>query len=380
MAQPPKLYRKSDSFAALSTSQAGADAILARVAALAASLPTLGLDAHRRSILERACRAMLADDPGFALRPHIAAELERIADADLPRYLFYRYRYDVFPTTRELDAYPPCVQIEPTSVCNYRCVFCYQTDKAFTAGANGHMGRMSLDTFRRVVDELEGNVEAVTLASRGEPLLVKGIEEMLAYLRGKFLGLKLNTNAWHLDEAKAHALLAAEPNTLVISADAADPELYARLRVNGQLERVHANVRRLAEIRARHYPGSRTIIRVSGVRYGDQQDFAAIEGFWRDYVDQVAFVEYNPWECAYDAPANGVLTPCSDLWRRTFVWWDGRVNPCDVDYRSQLSVGSVLDTSLSQLWSSGEGYQALRQAHRDGRRQSLAPCAGCSLV
>ena len=380
---PPRLYRKADSFVAMSGTGTDGAAVAARFRALAERLPALALDDHRRVLLGRACRAVLGEaapgEPEFTLRPHILAELRHVTDAELPRYLFYRYRYDVFPVTRELDAYPPCVQIEPTSLCNYRCVFCYQTDKAFTQGRAGHMGQMPLATFRRVVDELEGEVEAVTLASRGEPLLCRDIEAMLAYIGGKFLGLKLNTNAWHLDERKAHAILSAAPNTLVFSADAADPELYARLRVNGRLERVLENVRRFADIRARHYPDCRTIVRVSGVRYAADQDFAAIERFWHDYVDQVAFVDYNPWESVYEAPANGVAAPCSDLWRRAFVWWDGRVNPCDVDYRSTLACGTVAESSLSALWT-GEAYTRLRADHGSGGRQRLSPCRGCVLV
>lgn len=378
---PPRLYDKANSFVAMSGVDTVDSVLLNRIQGL---FDRLGQETpQRRAILDRACRALLGagaeGEPEFSLKPHIIAELGRVTDAELPRYLFYRYRYDVFPFSHELDAYPPCVQIEPTSICNYRCVFCYQVDKAFSHAAEGHMGQMPLEIFKRVVDELQGNVEAVTLASRGEPLLCKQIEDMLAYVGGKFLGLKINTNAWFLDERKAHAILAAEPNTLVFSADAADEELYAKLRVNGKLERVLENVRRFAEIKARHYPQSRTIVRVSGVRYSDSQDFAAIESFWHDYVDQVAFVNYNPWESAYDVGPNGLVAPCSDLYRRAFVWWDGRVNPCDVDYRSTLAVGNVTEASLTSLWR-GEAYETLRRTHAGGGRQGLVPCRGCVLV
>ena len=376
----PRTYNKADSLHALSGIAAGDGAVLLRVRALQAALPTLNLPAYRRAILERACRGLLNEalegEPEYHLRSHIVAECAHISDAELPRYLFYRYRYDVFPLTREIDEFPPCVQIEPTSICNYRCVFCYQTDRSFTQGRGGHMGQMSLDTFRRVVDEIEGHVEAVTLASRGEPLLCKEIDEMLAYVGGKFLGFKINTNAWYLDERKAHALLQAEPNTIVFSADAADPELYAQLRVRGKLERVLENVRRFSEIKAKQYPNSRTITRVSGVQFSQKQDFAEIERFWHDYVDQVAFVDYNPWENAYEMPANGLATPCSDLWRRAFVWWDGRMNPCDVDYKSELCPGAVGKSGVSDIWR-GEGYSKLRATHLAGARQTLSPCKGC---
>ena len=41
-----------------------------------------------------------------------------------------------------------------------------------------------------------------------------------------------------------------------------------------------------------------------------------------DLVDHEAFVDYNPWENSYEKAPNGLATPCSDLWRRMFVWWD----------------------------------------------------------
>ncbi|MFM8878804.1 MAG: radical SAM/SPASM domain-containing protein [Verrucomicrobiota bacterium] len=316
----------------------------------------------------------------FWLRPHVLDEIERISDPDLGRYLFHRYRYDVFPVTKEVDGFPPCVQIEPTSICNFRCVFCFQTDSLLTKPSEGHMGQIPLSRFKRIVDELEGNVEFVTLASRGEPLLTKGIESMLAYASGKFLGLKVNTNATFLSEKMTHAILQAEPNTLVFSADAADPVTYPQLRVNGNFGKVMGNIRRFMEIKEREYPDSRTITRVSGVAFDrERQDHVAIESFWSEFVDQVAFVDYNPWENTYDNAANGVDEACSDLWRRTFVWWDGRMNPCDVDYRSFLSPGNIDEFSVADLWA-GPGYSLLRRQHLALERQGITPCRGCVTV
>ena len=357
----------------------------ARIEKLARTVQDLALTTEVALVLARAF-SDLALDPServpatFYLRPHVIEEMGRLSDVDLPRYLYHRYRYDVFPITKELDAFPPCVQIEPTSICNFRCVFCFQTDPLLTLRKHGHAGQMPLDMFKRIVDQLEGNVEFVTMASRGEPLLTKGIEEMLAYASGKFLGLKMNTNATFLDEKKAHAILQAEPNTLVFSADAADPDTYAQLRVNGDFDKVMGNIRRFKEIKDRDYPQSRLITRVSGVAFDrERQDHKAIEAFWGEYVDQVAFVDYNPWENAYDNESNGIEEACSDLWRRCFVWWDGKLNPCDVDYRSFLCPGTVADDTVSGVWT-GRGYSTLREKHLERERQSLVPCRGCVSV
>ncbi|MDA9616631.1 SPASM domain-containing protein, partial [Alphaproteobacteria bacterium] len=68
-----------------------------------------------------------------------------------------------------------------------------------------------------------------------------------------------------------------------------------------------------------------------------------------------------------------------DLWRRCFVWWDGKMNPCDVDYRSFLSPGNVEVEPLSEIWT-GKGYSTLRKNHLEVQRQSLTPCQGCVSV
>lgn len=382
---PGKIYGKADSLVELRGGNFDRDTALARIRRFAECLPGLTLEASRRAVLEAACADLLSPDTGaplppgrFFLRPHVVNELAHITDGELARYLFYRFRYETYPVNKTNDAYPPCVQIEPTSICNYRCVFCYQTDRGLTQARHGHMGMMPLELFKQVVDELEGQVEAVTLASRGEPLMAKDIVPMLDYIGGKFLGLKVNTNASFLDEPRAHALLQANPNTIVFSVDAADPALYAQLRVNGQFDTVLRNIERFADIRARHYAGNRTILRVAGVRFSTQQNIDINDAFWRQYVDQVALTDYIPWENAYDLTPNGYEAPCSDLWRRLFVWWDGRMNPCDVDYKSTLSVGRFPETGISQAWT-GEAYARLRQAHLTGERGTLTPCRSCAL-
>ena len=315
----------------------------------------------------------------FQITRHVAAEINLLDDSELPRYLFHRYRYEIYPAKKTLDDYPPYLQIEPSSICNYRCVFCFETDPSFNSLKSGFMGKMSLELFHTVVDQAVGNIEFISLASRGEPLACKDIDKMLAYTPGKFLNLKMNTNASLMDEAKCHSILSSGIRTLVFSADAAEEPLYSQLRVNGKLDKVLANIRRFNEIRKKHYPQRRIITRVSGVKFRQEQNLESMEKLWGELVDQVAFVNYNPWENVYEAQPNGLGTPCSDLWRRMFVWWDGKTNPCDVDYKSTLSVGNIHKLSISQLWSSAP-YEMLRQKHLEKNRQTMRPCNSCTLV
>jgi radical SAM protein with 4Fe4S-binding SPASM domain len=230
-----------------------------------------------------------------------------------------------------------------------------------------------------VIDQADGKCEAITLASRGEPLINREIEEMLAYCQDKFLGLKMNTNAWYMDEKKCHAILQSGMNTLVFSADAATEPLYSQLRVGGKLDRVVDNVRQFRDIRAKHYPNSKLITRVSGVKVQEEQDIGEMDGLWGELVDQVAFVKYNPWENTYVQEDNDITEPCSDLWRRMFVWHDGTINPCDVDYKSMLAIGDANKQSLSDLWQS-EKYDQIRSEHLKKSRCNVFPCSRCTVI
>ena len=317
--------------------------------------------------------------PKFKLTPNVVKEIESLNFVDIPRYLVHRYRYEIYPQLKIFDDFPPYLQIEPTSICNYRCTFCYQTDNEFNKRSTGFMGHMKLETFKLLVDQVEGNIEFISLASRGEPLLCPDIKEMLAYTRDKFLNLKINTNASLLDEQISHSILTSGVKTLVFSADAADENLYSKLRVNGKLDKILANIKRFQEIRIKNYPKSKIITRVSGVKISNQQNLDDMEKFWGSFVDQVAFVDYCPWENVYKSKLSNVETPCSDLWRRMFVWWDGKINPCDVDYKSELSSGDIKNHNISELWKSNN-YINLRKQHIEKLRTTVSPCNKCVVV
>ena len=381
-----KPYRKHNSFVELRHKHAEAgQAARARIAAVKSRAGlTDRLSAAHRKIFEQAIADIFSEQPAasaprFALSPNVVEEINTYPDEALPRYLVHRYRYEIFPQQFVVDDFPPYLQIEPSSICNYRCVFCYETDKTFTRKSAGFMGHMKLGVFKRVVDEAEGRVEFLSLASRGEPLLCPDIAPMLAYTRGKFLNLKMNTNASLLDEVKCHAILQSGIKTLVFSADAAEEPLYSQLRVGGRLDKVLANIERFQTIRTTQYRDSSIITRVSGVKVSQAQNLDSMQKLWGNLVDQVAFVEYNPWENTYQQPINDIVTPCSDLWRRMFVWWDGKVNPCDTDYKSTLCVGSINERGLGQLWN-GTAYEGLRRAHLEKRRHEQSPCNRCTVT
>ena len=241
------------------------------------------------------------------------------------------------------------------------------------------MGTMKFEMFKEMIDQSVGNIEFFSLASRGEPFVCKDMDRMLEYCVGKFLGLKVNTNASLLNERHCHALLAGGVNTVVFSADAAKEPLYGQLRVNGSLEKVLSNIRLFNDIRRKHYPNSKVITRVSGVKFSADQEMGSMLDVWGEIVDQVCFVTYNPshgQDNIYQAPVNTVTTPCSEFWRRMFIWFDGKVNPCETDYKSKLLVGNFPEKTIAEIWQS-QTYKKYREKHLEQQRGTVYPCQQC---
>ena len=303
-------------------------------------------------------------------------ELKKIEEKNFSRYLLYRYKYRFFSNKKKVDDFPPCIQVEPTSICNFRCIMCYQSDKTFSNKSKGFMNNMSLDLYKKVIDQVQGNIEAITLASRGEPTLNRDFSKMLEYTNKKFLAFKINTNASMLNENLIHSILSTDIQSIVFSVDAAEKETYEKIRVNGKFEKIMKNLELFSQIRKKHYSKSKHIVKMSGVKISTDQSINKMEEKFKDIADVIAFVNYTPWESSYDNEVNNLDHACEELWTRMFVWADGKVNPCDYDYKSLLSKWNVKNTPINKIWNSDE-YNLLRDLHLEKKRSSLEPCKRC---
>ena len=313
----------------------------------------------------------------FILRNFEIKEFNQLYDTEIFRYLIYRYKFVVYPLIFKTDDYPPCLQVELSSICNFRCVMCYQADKSFSNKSNGYMSMMNFDNYKKIIDEAQNNIEAVTFASRGEPTLNKHFPEMIDYANNKFLALKLNTNASMLNEKLIHNILSTNFQSIVFSIDAADKETYEKIRVNGNFEKIISNLQLFADIRKKHYSKSNHIVKCSGVKINHDQKIEKLTDKLKKFCDVVALVQYTPWESSYENEVNNIESPCQELWSRMFIWADAKVNPCDYDYKSYLSKWNIINKNISSIWNSKE-YNTYRQLHLSKLRKNIEPCKRCT--
>ena len=318
---------------------------------------------------------VLAEDD-FILTDHELNEFKTQEEKNIIRYVVYRYKYNIYPIIKKVSDYPPNLQIELSSICNLRCVMCYQADKTFSGKSNGFMGYMKFDLFKKIIDEVEGNIDGLTFASRGEPTLIKDFDKYLKYCEGKFLGLKINTNVTLFNEKLINTLLSSDIQTLVLSIDESNKENYEKIRVNAKFDKIMKNLEMLKEIREKNYKNSKLKVRISGVKINKDQNIEEINKFYKDFADEIALVNYTPWESSYENEVNQISDPCSDLFRRMFIWWDGKANPCDYDYKSLLSKWDAKFLTVNEIWNSNY-YNEIRFKHLNNMRDEIEPCKRC---
>ncbi len=308
-------------------------------------------------------------------------KISRMKDENrILKYLNFRYKFNKASNQKKVFDYPPYLLIEPNAACNLRCPMCFQIDKTFTR--KPFMGIMKWDLFTKIVDEAnEIGVGAITLASRGEPLMHPKISDMLNYISKKenIFELKINSNASFLTEKLCHDIFKSKVTTFVISADHYEKKTFEELRKNSNFEKIVNNVKMLYGIRNEFYKDCETEIRISGVDFYKNLDKKKFEEFWSPISDNVSSSDaFERWDTYNNKKDENAKSPCSYLWDRMYVWHDGKCNPCDADYKSYLSYGNVSNLSIKEVWN-GEALKKHREIHSAKKRMNLIPCDRCGI-
>jgi len=295
------------------------------------------------------------------------------------KYLIFRYKFINFPKNKIVSEFPNHLVIEPVSACNLRCVMCFQIDETFS-GNQDYMGMMDIDLFKKIIDDAhEIGIKAITLTGRGEPTLHPKIGEMLKYCSGKFFELKMNTNATKLNEKLIHEILSSSITDLVFSVDSYQKKEYESIRVGGIFENIFENIKKFSKIKKLEYTKSKCATRISGVKVEKNMDENKFKEYWKPYVDHVVLVDFDQkWDTYNNSKEDAGKSPCDYLWGEMNVWYDGSCNPCDVDYKSKLKMGSLLKNKISEIWKCKE-YEEFRNLHLTNSRQKCSPCDQCPL-
>ena len=312
----------------------------------------------------------------FQFSPQEINYINKCDKEKLLDYILYRYKFIEFPRKKISTKFPIYILIEPVSSCNLKCGVCFQSDPSFIK--KEFMGKMSFELFKKVIDEAEKKgTKAITFGSRGEPSIHPQIIEFIDYAKNKFLEFKFITNATKLTEKLIHKILSSNINLVQFSIDSEDKKIYEEIRKFSNFDKVLENVKNYNEIKNKFYSDCKTNTRISGLKVYDYQSDKSFHNFWKQYADEIVFKEVFPrWDTYNNKPHPELNTPCRAIWERMYVWFDGKTNPCDADYKSNLSYGNVNEDTIENIWNSDK-LSKLKINHLKNKRNTIMPCDRC---
>lgn len=281
--------------------------------------------------------------------------------------------------------YPPYrLWVEPTAVCNLRCVYCPNKELV----RQHPPGFMDFSLFQKIIDEARAWVHDINVHHRGEALLHPQFVDMVKYAGANGIFTKLHTNATKLDHAMSEAILDSSLDLISFSFDGFDKTTYERYRQLAKYEVVLDNI--LEFLRMKERRGQRrpfTIIETidfpdSGGNFSPDMRRAFLKKFEGLPVDKFILKQPHNWGGSVSFAGGvqaGHFIPCTFLWHSLVIMWDGKIGPCPHDYMGKIVLGDASSQDLASVFNSPL-LQDLRQSMIRRQLQEWLPCNQCDTI
>ena len=283
----------------------------------------------------------------------------------------------------QLLKFPPYLEIETVNACNARCPMCTIAD-----WERGHKP-MTDKLFGKIAEEVVQHAEDLTRVSLyrdGEPLIDKKLPDRVAVLKsGGIKNVSIATNVSLLTEDKSKDLLEAGLDTIIMSIDSLDKEVFESIRVRLNLEEVLENAQKFIELRNKIRPETRIWMRMIR-QEGNKDEWQSYHDYWFERMSQQDRIYYHnifnwggqlsgylPFEKTFEPNL-----PCVALWSLLVIFCNGDVPLCNVDFNNRYPTGSVVTDSIEDLWMS-KIVQQRRSLHMSGNKADISMCKNCNV-
>jgi MoaA/NifB/PqqE/SkfB family radical SAM enzyme len=175
------------------------------------------------------------------------------------------------------------LQVESAIACNLRCVMCPWREISQKAA---NRGLMTPEIWESIQPHLS-QVKSVDFTGGGEPLLQPHLPEWIADAKSAGCETGFLSNGLLLREQKLKEILAAGIDWICISMDGADAEMYNKIRVGSNFDRVCENVARIAVLRKNKIPKTMINFVLMDINFHQVEEIVKLAA--RLGVDQVNF-------------------------------------------------------------------------------------------
>ena len=313
-----------------------------------------------------------------------------------------------------IDLFPPFLEIEPTTVCNLRCVCCEHTYWKEPAK------NMTFEQFKKIFDDF-GKPKWLGLTGIGSSYLNKDYHKMLAYAKSRGTIIEVFDHFTHFkDDSKIKELIEIGPDFQFISTYGASKKSFEKVCAGSDYELIEKNIRRFVELKKqmkRRFP----ILNFHYIITSESKDeilefldfvhslktevgeilvtpmihsFKEAEKYAvkidKDYVEKVMAkaekykipitINMNSKKEIENLKEKPAMNNCKE-YIMPFIFVTGHVTPCcgqneanARDWQKKMSLGNALEKPFREIWFS-KRYKQMRKMIR--KNKCPKECALC---
>ena len=282
--------------------------------------------------------------------------------------------------------FPYLVDVELTNHCNFNCLFCGQQAMERPKGFMG--GKV----FKKIVDECAKFSTPIRLIRWGEPFLHPKIIDFCRYAKSKKILLHLTTNGLAIKESDMRALVDMGLDSLIFSFQGATKKGYELMRNNKLYDSLATNISKFVELRGKQ---EKPFIHISSTMLNEpQEEIDRFVKYWGGIVDSVGVGKTNLSRLSQkqikslevikkldylknQETVKKIYRPCTEVYQKLSVDWDGKVACCCNDFDNFLTVGDINQSSLYEIWHNSRDLKIFRELLDKERFKSLTLCSTC---
>lgn len=284
---------------------------------------------------------------------------------------------------------PFAVNLEPTSICNFKCRFCCHS---IEDEQGIRLGNMDYDLFKKIIDDMRGfpsKIKTLFLYERGEPLLHPRISEMVHYAKDAQISdeISIFTNGTLLTHDMSNRLIDAGLDVLNVSIEGMSAEDYYSLTgAKVDFDKLIDNItyfyqnKRDCEL---YIKIIRDLYSKEKLREFDRTFSKICDYFFEEHLDDAWLGEQNltekeqaSLEKRYEDLKPYWRTSCSCIFYKLVVRFDGSISACMPAFRDEMILGNARNVNVCDIWQGSE-FNALRYAHLTKNKNGYPLCQIC---
>gem|GEM_PF-1904074 len=277
---------------------------------------------------------------------------------------------------KKIDNKIEWISVEIDTHCNLRCTMCpIGHDKV------DNQGRISVETFEKIVKAAVGYTDKIAMAVMGEPLMHPELPKMISIVKENGLNAFVWTNGMLLDEKKSKELLNAGLDKLFFSYEVINKELHEKIRAGADYDKVMFNLDRFIELKSELRPECKAAIwnivpdTKMSLDFSDEirNKYKNIELYASYAMDWHGEIEVEKTEELGKIP-----TVCNQMKNYLSVAYNGDFISCCNDFNHKYTLKNIhnIETLDDVLFS--KKRLSLIENMKKGTLSGIDPCQNCS--